>query len=56
MKRKLVATIWIFISVILAVDPIVIYDGTPIYPIQRSGTLANLLLPKSYLTIWDFIG
>lgn len=38
------------------VVPIIIYDWTPIYPIQRSGTLANLLLPKSYLTIWDFIG
>ena len=36
--------------------PLIIYEWTPIYPIQRSGTLANLLLPKSYLTIWDFIG
>ena len=36
--------------------PLIIYDWTPIYPIQRSGTLAKLLLPKSYLTIWDFIG
>lgn len=36
--------------------PLIIYDWTPIYPIQRSGTLANLLLPKGYLTIWDFIG
>ena len=38
------------------VVPIYIFEWTPIYPIQRSGTLANLLLPKSYLTIWDFIG
>ena len=36
--------------------PLIIYDWAPVYPIQRSGTLANLLLPKSYLTIWDFIG
>lgn len=36
--------------------PIVIYNWTPVYPIQRSGTLARLLLPKGYLTIWDFIG
>ena len=38
------------------VVPIYILDWAPVYPIQRSGTLANLLLPKSYLTIWDFIG
>ena len=38
------------------VVPIYILEWTPVYPIQRSGTLANLLLPKSYLTIWDFIG
>lgn len=37
-------------------DTIVITDWTPIYPIQRSGWLASRLLPKSYLTIWDFIG
>ena len=35
---------------------IVITDWVPIYPIQRSGWLASRLLPKSYLTIWDFIG
>ena len=36
--------------------PIIIYDWTPVYPIRRSGTLASKLLPKGYLTIWDFIG
>lgn len=36
--------------------PIRIYQWTPVYPIQRSGTLARMLLPKGYLTIWDFIG
>lgn len=36
--------------------PIIIYNWAPVYPIQRSGTLANLLLPKRYLTVWDFIG
>ena len=36
--------------------PIIIYNWTPVYPIQRSGTLASKLLPKGYLTIWDFIG
>ena len=36
--------------------PIIIYNWTPVYPIQRSGTLARILLPKGYLTIWDFIG
>ena len=38
------------------VVPIVIMDWAPAYPIQRSGTLASILLPKRYLTIWDFIG
>lgn len=37
-------------------DTIVITDWTLIYPIQRSGWLASRLLPKTYLTIWDFIG
>ena len=35
---------------------IVITGWVPVYPIQRSGWLASRLLPKSYLTIWDFIG
>ncbi len=35
---------------------IVIVDWAPIYPIQRSGWLANKLLPKDRLVIWDFIG
>jgi hypothetical protein len=35
---------------------IVITDWVPVYPIQRSGWLASKLLPKSYLTIWDYIG
>ena len=26
------------------------------YPIQRKGRLASALLPKGWLTIWDFIG
>ena len=35
---------------------IMITDWTPIYPIRRSGWLADHILPKRYLTIWDFIG
>ena len=34
---------------------IVITDWVPVYPIRRSGWLASKLLPKGYLTIWDFI-
>ncbi len=38
------------------IQPIVIKDWAPVYPIKRSGWLASKLLPKSYLTIWDYIG
>lgn len=37
-------------------QPIIIDDWAPIYPIRRSGWLANKLLPEEYLTLWDFIG
>ena len=35
---------------------ILIENWVPIYPIRRSGWLANKLLPEEYLTLWDFIG